>query len=84
MRRATETALRPLSVSCLVAFISVFSIGHLTRVYVSQVEPAQHSWKVEFRRTGRGEPLYTTVDQRRGTVQDFTDHRCEKALGPRR
>jgi hypothetical protein len=55
------------------------------RGYVSQVEPVQHSWKVEFRRTGSGDPLYTaTVDQRRGTVQDFTDHRREKALAPRR
>jgi hypothetical protein len=55
------------------------------RVFVSQIEPAQHSWKIEFRRTRSGEPLYTaTVDQRRGTVQDFTDHRRERALAPRR
>jgi hypothetical protein len=55
------------------------------RVAVSQIEPAEYFWKVEFRRPGRGEPLYTaTVDQRRGTVQDFTDHRREKTLAPSR
>jgi hypothetical protein len=55
------------------------------RVSVSQIEPAEYFWKVEFRRAGRGEPLYTaTVDQRRGTVQDFTDHRREKTLAPSR
>lgn len=52
-------------------------------VSVSQIEPPEHFWKIEFRRPGRGEPLYAaTVDQRHGTVQDFTDHRREKTLTP--
>ena len=54
------------------------------RVFVSQIEPAQRLWKIEFRRAGRGEPLYTaTVDQRHGTVQDFTDHRRARTLASR-
>ena len=54
-------------------------------VSVSQIALPEYFWKVEFRRTGRGEPLYSaTVDQRRGTVQDFTDHRREKTLAPSR
>jgi hypothetical protein len=54
-------------------------------VSVSQIAPAEHFWTVEFRAAGRGEPLYTaTVDQRRGTVQDFTDHRRDKTLTSQR
>jgi hypothetical protein len=54
------------------------------RVFVSQIEPARRLWKIEFRRAGHSEALYTaTVDQHHGTVQDFTDHRREKTLAPR-
>lgn len=54
-------------------------IGEL--VSVSAIEPAYKLWKIEFRTAGRGAPLYTaTVDQRRRTVQDFTDHRRERTI----
>jgi hypothetical protein len=54
-------------------------------VSVSQIAPAEHFWTVEFRAAERAEPLYTaTVDQRRRTVRDFTDHRHAQALTSRR
>jgi hypothetical protein len=53
-------------------------------VEVPELSPSYKLWKIEFSAAERGQPLYTAVvDQRHGTVQDFTDHRREKTLAPR-